>query len=778
VAATGPGSVYAHVGTILFNMAVNPVSGAVYVSNTEAFNEVRFEGPGEFASGFGATTVRGHLVESRITVLDGSGNATPIHLNKHIDYAQCCDAVPNDVGERSLAFPLEMAVTADGEKLYVAALGSSKIGVFDTDELEADTFVPASSDHIEVSGGGPTGVVLDEARGRLYVLTRFDNSVSIIDTAMQAETDHVALHNPEPAIVVQGRPFLYDARLTSSHGDQACASCHVFGDFDSLAWDLGNPDETTLNNPGPFIPPFHLNTFGERDFRALKGPMTTQSLRGMDNHGPMHWRGDRTGGNDDASAQPNDGAFSEFEAFKKFNPAFEGLIGRHEQFTEPEMARFARFILEVVYPPNPIRNLDSSMTASQLGGHDFFFGPVSDQVFDCNGCHVTNPAGNAVSSSVKRPGFFGGDGRYTFEGGTQFFKVPHLRNMYQKVGMFGLLAANGGGSGFTGDQVRGSGFLHDGSVDTIFRFVSANAFVQSAQNPGGFPPGPAGEPLRRQVESFVYAFPTNYAPIVGQQITRRGTDAAVDARIDLLLQRHDSPDNPDDPSDLTTPECDVIAKAMVAGQQRGLVYMGAGSWQTDSVEDGALTTTAVRAIAAVAGQEVTFTAVPPGEGYRAGVDRDLDGFLDFDEVAGSGDPADAASIPCLDTTAFEERDRAVIQDGRGLLKLVAGVALASYQDQDVAIRIEDGGGVILDTLLAGSELEPNGRGTVHKYKSADGPIAKLLIKEDGSDPPRLLVKLTTRAAWEPGAADETEETTTVTVNVGGQCASGNATRVD
>ena len=26
--------------------------------------------------------------------------------------------------------------------------------------------------------------------------------------------------------------------------------------------------------------------------------MTTQSLRGMANHGPMHWRGDRTGGTD------------------------------------------------------------------------------------------------------------------------------------------------------------------------------------------------------------------------------------------------------------------------------------------------------------------------------------------------------------------------------------------------------------------------------------------------------------------------------------------------
>ena len=35
-----------HVGTILFDMIANPVSGKLYVTNTEARNEVRFEGPG------------------------------------------------------------------------------------------------------------------------------------------------------------------------------------------------------------------------------------------------------------------------------------------------------------------------------------------------------------------------------------------------------------------------------------------------------------------------------------------------------------------------------------------------------------------------------------------------------------------------------------------------------------------------------------------------------------------------------------------------------------
>ncbi len=98
-----PGSAgfFSGVGTILNAMAVNPANGDVYVANTEAFNEVRFEGPGTFAG----TSVQGHLHESRITILGHDGSVTPRHLNKHINYASCCAPVPNAEGEKSLAFP-------------------------------------------------------------------------------------------------------------------------------------------------------------------------------------------------------------------------------------------------------------------------------------------------------------------------------------------------------------------------------------------------------------------------------------------------------------------------------------------------------------------------------------------------------------------------------------------------------------------------------------------------------------------------------------------------
>ncbi len=223
---------FAHVGTINFNMVTNPVNGNLYVSNTDAQNLTRFEGPGNF----GGTTVQGDLHRARITVIDASG-VSPVHLNSHINYA--VTPAPAGTKNHSLATPLDMVVSSDGSTLYVAAFGSSKVGVIPTSDLDSGAFDPLteSGNYIQVSGGGPGGLALDEVNDKLYVLTRFDNSISVIDltTNPGSEVNHLPLHNPEPDSIVVGRPALYDALNTSSNGEASCASCHVFGDFDSLA---------------------------------------------------------------------------------------------------------------------------------------------------------------------------------------------------------------------------------------------------------------------------------------------------------------------------------------------------------------------------------------------------------------------------------------------------------------------------------------------------------------------------------------------------------------
>jgi DNA-binding beta-propeller fold protein YncE len=574
------------VGTTLYNLAVNPVSGKVYVSNLEARNVNRFEGPGTISN-----SVNGHFVESRITVIDGS-SVLPRHLNKHItSYGAGLGTAAEKAA--AVATPLEMAVSPDGGTLYLAAMGANKLARYSTAALENDSFTPSASQQLVLSGGLPTGVLLDAPRGRAYVTTRQDNGVSVVNTGSFTEAAHVKMYNPEPADVVNGRKFLYDATYTSSRGDSSCAGCHTFGDMDHLAWDLGNPDGTPAKNNNPynrFVPAFLRTT---TSFHPMKGPMTTQTFRGMAGNGPMHWRGDRQG----VSA----GATLEERAFKDFRVAFPGLLGRDGELPEEDLTAFARFALKIMMPPNPVKALDNSYTAVQQAGFDFYMKSNADNIATCNGCHVNDAT----------KGQYGTDGTMAFEGQTisENFKIPQLRNMYQKVGFF---SRNLPKFSFTGDQIRGNGYSLDGVQGSVNSFLDALVFITvSATN-------------RQNLEEFVMVFPSNFDPVVGQQLTvtpANASQADVSARLNLLVQR----------ASITSPrpECELLAKGVIGGAARGWVYSrGASTFVSDRRSDAAVSLSSLLSLAKTNATPLTFTCAPPGNGTRLGIDRNADGTPD------------------------------------------------------------------------------------------------------------------------------------------------------
>jgi DNA-binding beta-propeller fold protein YncE len=603
------------VGTILFNMVTNPKTGAVYVSNTEARNEVRFEGPGIFAKGKKVAgepaTVRGHLHEARISVIDASGVRTR-HLNKHIDYAL---KPTSEVKARSLATPVQMVVSEDGARLYTAAFGSAKVGVFDTAELEADTFVPDTAKQIRLPGGGPSGLALDEARNRLYVLTRFDNAVVAVNLADFAVVSRVALFNPEPPAVVQGRPFLYDANLTSSNGETSCSSCHVFGDMDDLAWDLGNPDGDVVAS----INPIAVNGAAE-PFHPMKGPMTTQTFRGLTGTGPLHWRGDRTAGRLDPPGDPYDTN----ESFMQFNPAFVGLVGRDAGlFSEGQMQAFTDFALTITPPPNPIRKLDNSLREDEAKGRQHYFAFPGPDFVPCNTCHVLDRA----------VGAFGTTGLTNGVALSQKFKIPQLRNAYQKVGRFGqphypfVLKGN---NADLGPQIRGFGFQHDGVIDSVLRFMSLKQF--KFERIGGL------DPARAEVEAFVMVYDSNLAPIVGQQVSvDRGSIAQASERIDLMIERAKTTSiMPDDPD---ARECDLVVSYATPRESVSYLMRADGRFYPDR-EGVPLSDSALRERVREGGS-LTYTCVPYGSGQRIALDRDRDGVLNGDDLC----PALAEATP-------------------------------------------------------------------------------------------------------------------------------------
>ncbi len=231
-------------------------------------------------------------------------------------------------------------------------------------------------------------------------------------------------------------------------------------------------------------------------------------------------------------------------------------------------------------------------------------------------------------------------------------------------GMFGV-----GGSGYMGPQIRGFGYIHDGSVDTLFRFLSAGIFNLSTAD-------------KRKLEAFLLAFDSNLAPIVGQQVTvgaTAGDGAAERAR--LLEERHLAGD------------CDLVARAVVEGQMRGWLETEDG-FRSD--RDGEIASHADLA----ALDRVTYTCVPPGSGVRIAIDRDRDGFLDGDERDLCSDPANAASNPVTDP-CIGDCDASC---GVSIDELLRGVRIALDFDAVgacAAFDVNGSGAVEIDELVAG-----------------------------------------------------------------------------
>lgn len=573
------------VGTILFNMVVNPITDALYVSNINSRNHIRFAGVGLRAK----TTVRGHLTDQRIAVIQ-SGTLVNRRINKHLNFS-----VPTGSQQErdlSLSTLLGMAVSQNGESLYVSAFGSDKIGVYSTAKLEDDTFVSDAQGQIGISGGGPSGIVLDENNDRAFVLTRFDNGISTIDLNNRQETDHLQMFSPEPAEVINGRKFLYDARLTSGHGSESCANCHIFGDTDGLAWDLGDPDGTVSNIPNVFIP--ISPAASPTRFHSMKGPMTTQSMRGLRGHGPMHWRGDRTGTN-----RVNNETLEE-AAFKEFNDAFDALHALGGKLGTSDMQIFTDFSMRISYPPNPIRQLDNTLVGNEIRGFELFRNGVvriqTGLLEVCAQCHTLDPAA----------GLFGTKGLSSdnSQPGERNFKIPHFRDQYQKIGMFGF-AFNG--ANVTGPQIRGFSFNHNGATSS--NFIIADLGMPSDD--------------LQALRAFLYGFPTESPPITGQQVTLTATNTTLAApRIDLLVQQG--------LVELPIPACDLVVKGVVNARARSWLMLQSGQFQSDITGEPLLTRTELEALVATPDDRLTFMCTPWGSGVRIGIDRNLDGILDGD----------------------------------------------------------------------------------------------------------------------------------------------------
>ncbi len=640
--------VYYATGLMNICMAVgmNPVTGQVLLVGTDGTNEKRFEPnvKGTFVR------VQGALVSDRTMPNQSPTVQWNVDLNPHLSaMGYSVGTVPQAQRDLSIGDPRAVAWRSDGSLAFIAGMGSNNVVVVNSAGGRESSGGP---DRISV-GQGPTGLALDEPRSRLYVLNKFDATLSTVDTSSRTVVATTPFFDPTPQVIKLGRPHLYDTHRTSGLGQAACASCHVDSRFDRLAWDLGDPAGASIavnssnRNLGMSIP--GLNS-GFQAYHPMKGPMTTQTLQDIIGKEPLHWRGDRLG-------------------LEEFNGAFVGLQGDDQVLTVAQMQQFEDFLATITFPPNPYRNFDNTLpTNLPLPGHFTTgrFAPAGQPLpngnavagltayraqgaagldsggtisLACVTCH-TLPTGAGsdyrLVSVTLQPFPVGPNGErhlalVSQDGVTNVtMKIPQTRNMYEKTG-------------FNATQVRntaGFGVLHDGSVDSIERFVSEPVFnVTSDQmianltalllafsgsdlpagstNPTALePPGPPSKDTHAAV---------------GAQTTVVSAATADNTLINVMLALANAN------------KVGLIAKGVVNGAARGWRYNGGGVFQSD-IASQTHTTAQLLALASP-GSEITLTVVVLGTQTRTGIDRDLDGWFDGDEVSVCASPADAADHP-------------------------------------------------------------------------------------------------------------------------------------
>ena len=568
-------------GTVNFFVAVRPASDEIWIANTEALNLVRFE-----------PNVKGHIVDNRVTRVTTTGTATvtPFDLNPGVDYA----LFPNNAARATaLAQPTAITFTPDGAAFWLASFGTDRVAKIDAAtgailaRIETGPTTGAAFD--PKNKRGPRGLALQAANNRLYVLNRISNSISVVSTASETVLTEIATgsFDPTSATIRQGRGFLYDARL-SGNGTQSCASCHIDGDRDELAWDLGDPGgsmQTVTSLGGALIFSMH----------PMKGPMSTQTLRGLASMNPLHWRGDRAG-------------------FTAFNPAFASLLGG-SQISTADMNLFRDFINTIVFQPNPNRNLDRSLPALFPPGDPNAGDPSAglftfqNENFDssrrCSTCHfLPNGTDRGINFAATL-------------NQSQALKTPQLRNLYQKT--FFVRSS-------TAVSLSGFGLTHDGGEPDAATFFSRSFF-------GAFA---ADDQRKRNLSAFMQCFDTGIAPSVGYTRTvSAATLGAASADWSLLESQVAAANN------------DLVVRLLENGERHGFVYRSAtNDYLGDQTGLGPLTRAALEA-KIDAGAVATVMGVPRNSGQRLGVDRDGDAVRDADKPMPRLDLSVPAGVPQL-----------------------------------------------------------------------------------------------------------------------------------
>ncbi len=568
--ALDPAATVTGLGTTLFNVCPRPGTSELWIPNTEALN-ADHKGEKNF--------VAGQVVSNRITVVDTSAAQPP----RVIDL----DAIaPTD---RKCAQPTAVAFDPAGTRVYVAGYGSDLVAVFDIvagGQLAWAGAITLPPKQFYPRGTGPRALLLGPSGTTLYVYLRIDNAVTAIDlAALPTGGNFLVTANLPFTLGFEGitdeerlgRHLFANANFSKSL-TSSCASCHIDGHLDGLAWDLGaflDPEGT----------PDDQLAFPLDD----KGALVTQSTRRMQDQAPYHWRGEKHSINDFQVAFPN---------------LLENQVNGHADEIGPDFQYLRHYLNRLIYPPNPRAALDRNYTPQELAGANVFLTKPVLGSLTCSSCHqLPLGTGGDLVTEVAAGVIHSAD-------------VPALRGVGDKSSP----AWNIGGAFGTRTEL-GAGFTHGGGAATL-----RDAVLRRDET--------TGQPLFNltaaeadQLVAFLRAFDSGLAPATGYIATANASNAASFAAGELAYLK----------SQALAGNCDLVfyrSPRVVAGSEpvqiTGRFDVTTGKFQP-AARNAAQLDSAFLISEAAAGRAVTFVGLPLGMGYPFGLDRDCDGLWNLDE---------------------------------------------------------------------------------------------------------------------------------------------------
>ena len=162
------------------------------------------------------------------------------------------DRITIDTADEPVNMPFSVAISADGNIVFIANAGSDDVSVI-------DQRTGRSVAHINVGANPRDG-------SRVFVNNVLDGTLSVIDTDDLVVTRSIELTDiPLPETILEGKKIFNSASEPVLTTDNwiSCATCHFDGMMDGRTW-LGFPD----------------------------GPRNTPSLLGVSRTLPIHWSGD------------------------------------------------------------------------------------------------------------------------------------------------------------------------------------------------------------------------------------------------------------------------------------------------------------------------------------------------------------------------------------------------------------------------------------------------------------------------------------------------------